>query len=64
MKIFQIKWLENFRKQLLQESIIGIEDLNKPPFSNDGGLKRLEKIFKNQTQEILNELNQYLYKEA
>lgn len=60
----QIKWLENFRKQLLQESIIGIEDLNKPPFSNDGGLKRLEKIFKNQTQEILNELNQYLYKEA
>lgn len=60
----QLKWLDRIRDQLLQESIITIEDLNQPPFSNDGGLKRLDKIFKNQTTAIIRELNEYLYHTA
>jgi type I restriction enzyme R subunit len=60
----QLKWLERIKDQLIQESVITIADLNKPPFSNDGGLKRLDKIFKNQTTDIIRELNEYLYQIA
>lgn len=59
--IVQLGWLDKIEKQLLQESIITIEDLNNPPFSNDGGFKRIDKIFKGETLNILAELNQYLY---
>uniref|UniRef100_UPI0035699156 type I restriction-modification enzyme R subunit C-terminal domain-containing protein n=1 Tax=Labilibaculum sp. TaxID=2060723 RepID=UPI0035699156 len=57
----QLKWLDKIEMQLLAESVITIEDLNKPPFSMDGGLKRLDKVFKNETSTIINELNEYLY---
>lgn len=57
----QIKWLNKIESQLLAESIVTIEDLNKPPFSIDGGLNKLEKVFKNETSIIINELNEYLY---
>ncbi|WP_066226206.1 type I restriction-modification system endonuclease [Formosa haliotis] len=57
----QLKWLDKIEAQLQKESIITLEDLNKPPFSVDGGLKRLEKVFKNETAQIINELNDYLY---
>lgn len=57
----QLKWLSQIEKQLQKESIITIDDLNKPPFSIDGGLKKLDKVFKNETTQIINELNSYLY---
>ncbi|MDO6597245.1 type I restriction-modification system endonuclease [Oceanihabitans sp. 2_MG-2023] len=57
----QLKWLDKIEAQLQKESIITLEDLNKPPFSVDGGLKRLDKVFKNETAEIIKELNEYLY---
>lgn len=57
----QLKWLSKIEAQLQKESIITIDDLNKPPFSLDGGLKRLDKIFKNETADIIKELNDYLY---
>ncbi|MCD8417832.1 type I restriction-modification system endonuclease [Tenacibaculum finnmarkense genomovar finnmarkense] len=57
----QLKWLNQIEKQLQKESIITLDDLNKPPFSIDGGLKRLDKVFKNETAQIINELNDYLY---
>lgn len=57
----QIKWLEKIEKQLLKENIVRVEDLNKPPFSMEGGIKRLDKVFKNETKEIIEELNEYLY---
>lgn len=57
----QLKWLDKIGLQLLAESVLTIEDLNKPPFSMDGGLIRLEKVFKNETGIIINELNEYLY---
>jgi len=60
----QLKWLERIKSQLLQESIITLADLNKLPFSKDGGLKRLEKVFQNRTTEIIKELNEYLYQIA
>ncbi|WP_296315180.1 type I restriction-modification system endonuclease [Winogradskyella sp. UBA3174] len=57
----QLKWLDKIEAQLQKESIITLEDLNKPPFSVDGGLKRLDKVFKNETEQIIKELNEYLY---
>jgi|GEM_PF-3563875 len=36
-------------------------DLDKLPFSNDGGLKKLDKVFKGETTTIIKELNDYLY---
>ncbi|PWL23534.1 MAG: type I restriction-modification system endonuclease, partial [Fluviicola sp. XM-24bin1] len=57
----QLKWINNIEKQLLKESIITLEDLNKPPFSMDGGLRMLDKAFKGETKQIIEELNQYLY---
>ena len=60
----QAKWLDKIEAQLIKENIVKMEDLNKPPFSMDGGIKRLDKIFKNETQEIIEELNEYLYLQA
>lgn len=57
----QLKWLDKIEAQLQKESIITLEDLNKPPFSVDGGLKRLDKVFKNETAQVISELNSYLY---
>ena len=57
----QIKWLDKIAAQLLQESIVTLEDLDKPPYKNEGGLKRINKAFKNGTEKMLDELNEYLY---
>ena len=60
----QIKWLDNIRKQLLKESIITIADLDKAPFKQDGGLRKLNKVFGNKTADLIRELNTYLYESA
>ena len=60
----QVKWLDKIEAQLLKENIVQMDDLNKPPFSMDGGIRRLDKIFKNETKEIIEELNEYLYLQA
>ncbi|MFK7798592.1 MAG: type I restriction-modification system endonuclease, partial [Aureispira sp.] len=60
----QLKWLERIKDQLIQESVLTLADLNEPPFSQEGGLIRLEKIFQNRTTEIIQELNEYLYQIA
>ena len=57
----QLRWIEKIKKQLIQESIITIKDLNKLPFSMEGGFKRIDKAFKGETEQIINELNTYLY---
>jgi len=60
----QDKWLAKIEAQLLAENIVTVEDFEKPPFSKDGGIKRLNKIFNNETTAIINELNEYLYQQA
>ena len=60
----QMKWIERFEKQLLQENIIQKEDLDKAPFAESGGYKRLNKIFNNELDDILTTLNDQLYTTA
>lgn len=57
----QLKWLDKIEAQLLRETILTVEDLNKPPFSEEGGEARLNKVFKEGIGTVLDELNDYLY---
>ncbi|WP_298519856.1 type I restriction-modification system endonuclease [uncultured Kordia sp.] len=57
----QLDWLHRFQLQLEKEYILQKEDLNKEPFKSDGGYVRLNKIFKNQLDVIIEELNTNLY---
>jgi type I restriction enzyme R subunit len=59
----QSKWIDRFEKQLLKETILQLEDLNAEPFKSEGGFQRLNKIFGNQLQYILNTINDNLYAE-
>jgi type I restriction enzyme R subunit len=57
----QQKWLSKFQDQLLAETVLTKEDLDKAPFSNEGGFTRLNKIFDNELENILVVLNDNLY---
>lgn len=57
----QLNWLERIEKQMLAETIVHKEDLDKEPFVEAGGFNRLDKIFENQLGDILDKMNEYLY---
>lgn len=57
----QLKWLDRIEKQLLEQNVITTQDFNRPPFDDYGGLKTINKAFKNETEQLLQELNEYLY---
>lgn len=57
----QLRWLDRFEAQLLKENIITIKDLDKEPFKNDGGYQRLNKIFDNKLEDVLEKINENLY---
>ncbi|SFC39230.1 type I restriction enzyme, R subunit [Zunongwangia mangrovi] len=57
----QLRWLDRFEAQLIKETIITKDDLDKEPFRKDGGYKRLNKIFENNLDEVLDKLNDNLY---
>ncbi|WP_158860987.1 type I restriction-modification system endonuclease [Lunatibacter salilacus] len=57
----QLKWIERFEKQLLKETILRREDLDRDPFDTAGGFDRLNKIFEAQLDEVIAEINKNLY---
>lgn len=59
----QEKWIERFEKQLLQEEVLQVEDLNKDPFDDEGGYDRLDKIFEHNLKDVLEVMNENLYGE-
>lgn len=60
----QQKWLERFHAQLIAETVLTKEDLDKNPFKEEGGFKRIDKIFENNLEEILKTINKNLYAEG
>ncbi|MBT1706331.1 type I restriction-modification system endonuclease [Chryseosolibacter indicus] len=60
----QTKWLDRFEAQLKHETILQKEDLDRPPFSEEGGFKKLDKVFENNLESILQQLNENLYSET
>lgn len=59
----QEKWLDRFEAQLIHETILRKEDLDKPPFAEEGGFNRLNKIFELQLENLLQQINENLYSE-
>lgn len=58
----QLKWIDRFEKQLIQESILQHDDLDTDPlFANEGGFARINKVFDNQLDELLGRMNESLY---
>jgi type I restriction enzyme R subunit len=57
----QLKWLEKFEKQLLVENVLRADDLNEDPFKMDGGFTRLNKIFENELEKVIELINENLY---
>ncbi|GBF18022.1 type-1 restriction enzyme R protein [Arenibacter sp. NBRC 103722] len=57
----QQKWLDRFQKQLLAETILTKEDLDKEPFKSEGGYNRINKQFEQQLDDLLKTINDNLY---
>lgn len=59
--VHQLKWIDRFEKQLLAETILTKKDLDLKPFLDEGGFKRIDKIFENKLEDLIAELNNDLY---
>jgi type I restriction enzyme R subunit len=60
----QLKWIERIEKQLIQESVLQKEDLNSGAFKEYGGFERINKIFEEDLENIIKEINYNLYTET
>lgn len=58
----QKKWLDIIEKQLVNDNVLQKEDFEKGALKNQGGFKKIDKIFEGQLEEILAEINRNLYK--
>ena len=56
----QLNWIDRFEKQLKAETLLRREDLDEEPFKDAGGYKKLNKIFNDQLDEVLETINTYL----
>lgn len=60
--VVQLRWIDRFAKQLITETILTKEDLDKEPFKSDvGGYIKLNKIFNEKLDLVLHTINEYLY---
>ncbi|ATA72923.1 type I restriction-modification system endonuclease [Capnocytophaga sp. H4358] len=55
------KWLDRIEKHLVKEQFIDHESFNTGAFKNEGGYEKINKAFKNQLDEIVDELKEYLF---
>lgn len=57
----QQKWIDRFEKQLLAETVLTTKDFDLKPFIDEGGFKRLDKIFNHDLESLIAEMNHELY---
>ncbi|ABR47072.1 type III restriction protein, res subunit [Alkaliphilus metalliredigens QYMF] len=57
----ELGWIERIEKNLLLESILDQATFETGSFKTAGGYNKINKIFKNQLDDIIQELNEYLY---
>jgi len=62
--MIQQKWIDRFENQLLSENILQHDDLNHAPFNENGGFDRLNKVFEEQLDQLIIQLNENLYHTA
>jgi len=53
--------LQRIEKQMIAETIVTVEDLDKEPFDEMGGFERINKRFENKLPDILQKINTYMY---
>ncbi|WP_318557115.1 type I restriction-modification system endonuclease [Geobacter anodireducens] len=59
----QRKWLERIGKQLLAETIVDQEALDRGQFKAEGGFARLNKVFEGKLEAVLEEINEVLWQD-
>lgn len=57
----QLDWLDRIEKSLLEETVMDKQILNSGAFRTNGGFNAIDKRFGGKLQEIIDELNKYLY---
>lgn len=58
----ELNWLDRIEKYLINETVLTADTFNEAiQFRDRGGFVALNKVFGNQLQELINELNHYLY---
>ena len=56
------KWIGRMEKYLLEESVLNVSVFDEDTrFRNEGGFKKIDRIFQNKLESIVLELNEYLY---
>lgn len=59
----QRKWLERIGKQLLAETIVDREALDRGQFKAEGGFARLNKVFEGKLELVLDDINETLWQD-
>ena len=57
----QLDWLDRIEKSLLEETVMDKQILKSGAFRTNGGFNAIDKRFGGKLQEIIDELNEYLY---
>ncbi|MEY8394061.1 type I restriction-modification system endonuclease [Lachnospiraceae bacterium 45-P1] len=58
----EMSWIERMEKYLMEESVLNIQVFDEDSrFKSKGGFAKINKIFQNQLESIVLELNEYLY---
>ncbi|WP_373163807.1 type I restriction-modification system endonuclease [Agathobaculum sp. Marseille-P7918] len=56
------KWIGRMEKYLMEESVLNVGVFDEDSrFKNEGGFKKIDRIFQNKLESIVLELNEYLY---
>lgn len=56
------KWIGRMEKYLMEESVLNVGVFDEDTrFRNEGGFKKIDRIFQNKLESIVLELNEYLY---
>jgi type I restriction enzyme R subunit len=59
----ELDWLGRIEAHLLHESILDKETFDSGAFKSKGGFMKINKIFGNKLEEIISEINDYLYED-
>ena len=58
----ELSWISRIEKYLMEESVLNIQVFDEDSrFHDFGGFKKIDKIFKYQLENIVLDLNEYLY---
>ena len=60
----QRKWLKRIEEQLLREIVVDREAIDDDPFRADRGFQRLNRLFGEQLETVLADINEEVWKKA